>query len=72
MQALRQTTSQICIVGAYGRKYETKKDALRDWEKGLDFKIQGGPYLSIRDLDYLTDNSSQACIYTAQGYVRVA
>lgn len=72
MQALRSVTSQICLVGAYGRKYTTKKDAVRDWEAGLDFKIQGGPYCSVRDIDYLVDNSSQTCIATDQGYVKVA
>lgn len=72
MQALRSVTSQICLVGAYGRRYATKKDAVRDWEAGLDFKVQGGPYCSIRDVDYLVDNSSQTCIHTDQGYVKVA
>lgn len=70
--ALRHVTAQLCLVGAYGRSYATKKDAVRDWEAGLDFKIQGGPYCSICDLDYLVDNSSQACIHTDQGYVKVA
>lgn len=72
INALRHVTTQLCLVGAYGRSYETKKDAVRDWEAGLDFKIQGGPYCSIRDLDYLVENSSQACIATSQGYVKVA
>ena len=72
MQALRSVTSQICLLGAYGRKYETKKAAIHDWEQGLDFKVQGGPYCSIRDIDYLVDNSSQTCIHTDQGYVKVA
>ena len=72
VSAVRHVTSQICLVGAYGRRYSAKKDAVRDWEAGLDFQVQGGPYCSIRDLDYLVDNSSQVCIATDQGYVKVA
>lgn len=32
--------------GAYGRK-----TVMKDWTDGKDFKIVGGPYCSIRDLD---------------------
>lgn len=34
--------------GAYGRQPK-----LRDWFKGLDFKIITGPYFSIRDIEKL-------------------
>jgi hypothetical protein len=33
------------LIGAYGRKA-----TLADWLAGKDFKIQGGPYCSIRDI----------------------
>lgn len=72
MEALRQVTSQMVLFGAYGRTYETKKDAIRDWEQGLDFKIAGGPYCSIRDLDMLADSASGVFIQTKQGYARVS
>jgi hypothetical protein len=32
--------------GAYGREAN-----LQDWEDGKDFRIVGGPYFSIRDMD---------------------
>ena len=72
MQALRQVSSQMILQGAYGRNYASKKDAIRDWEQGLDFKIQGGPYCSVRDLDTLINESGGVYIATQQGYVRVA
>lgn len=44
----------LVVSPAYGRDYKTAKEALADWEKGKDFKIQGPPvfcgtYCSIRD-----------------------
>lgn len=35
---------------AYGRNYQTQASALKDWNGGKDFKIQNGPYCSIRDM----------------------
>lgn len=72
MEALRQVTSQMVLAGAYGRVYKTKKDALRDWEAGKDFRIVGGPYCSIRDVDLMTEQSSGVYIATQQGHARVA
>lgn len=43
----------IVLVPAYGRFYTSKKAVLTDWEKGLDFKIEAGPYTSIRDKESL-------------------
>ena len=34
---------------AYGRKYESQADAMKDWENGKDFKLIEGPYFSKRD-----------------------
>lgn len=72
MEALRQVFHPMVLAGAYGRNYETKKAALRDWEAGRDFKIVDGPYCSIRDLDQLVEESSGVYIVTKQGHVRVA
>ena len=46
----------IILVPAYGRKYATEEAALADWKKGLDFKIDGGPYCSITDFTQLRAN----------------
>ena len=41
---------------AYGRQYKTSQEAKADWDAGKDFKIVGGSYLSIRDINYIKDN----------------
>lgn len=43
----------LSLVPAYGRRYESEDQALESWNKGQDFKIIGGPYTSIRDIDLL-------------------
>ena len=43
----------ITIKGAYGRTYKDWTEAETDWVSGKDFKIVGGPYMSVRDLDRL-------------------
>lgn len=45
----------ILAHGAYGKHYKTKAELLKAWEDGADFKIWGGPYMSIRDLDYMME-----------------
>lgn len=44
------------LIPAYGRKYATQLAATADWKEGLDFRIEGGPYCSIRDIDALKRN----------------
>jgi hypothetical protein len=39
----------LILRAAYGRKYRTREEALKDWEDGKDFKIKDGPYMSVRD-----------------------
>ena len=48
----------LMIMPAYGRQYTTSEEAKSDWTNGKDFKIIGGPYLSIRDISYLKDTYS--------------
>lgn len=40
------TTRGLELRGAYGRE-----TSLADWKAGKDFKIEGGPYCSIRDVE---------------------
>jgi hypothetical protein len=47
--------NQLMIMPAYGRQYKTSQEAKADWETGKDFKIVNGPYLSVRDIDYIKD-----------------
>ena len=37
---------------AYGRKYETKEQVLKDWYAGKDFSSAAG-YFSVRDLKHI-------------------
>jgi hypothetical protein len=46
---------QTVLQGAYGRRYTSWIKANADWYAGLDFKIEGGPYCSIRDAKSLKD-----------------
>ena len=40
------TARGLELKGAYGRETD-----MEDWENGKDFKITGGPYCSIRDIE---------------------
>lgn len=64
--------NELLLQGSYGRYYESKKEAIRDWEAGLDFKIINGPYTSVRDLEYLTANYDKILIKTKQGFVDIS
>lgn len=57
----------IRLIGAYGRVYKDGAEAKIDWEAGVDFKIQGGPYCSIRDLKALKEMGSLS-ILTTKGF----
>lgn len=43
----------VILIPAYGRVYKSWKAAKADWDAGKDFKIEGGPYCSIRDKEQL-------------------
>ena len=70
--SLKDLYTSLILVGAYGRVYKTKKAAITDWEAGKDFKIQGGPYCSIRDITVIADTACAVLISTQQGHVQVA
>lgn len=44
--------------GAYGRVADKS-----DWDKGLDFKSEWGPYFSIRDLDFLRNQKVHTIVF---------
>lgn len=52
----------VYLMAAYGRKYLTKSDVLKAWKEGVDFKIVGGPYCSIRDLDIMKNTFDKVYI----------
>ena len=57
MSVLNEVSSPVVLMPAYGRQYATKCAAVADWKSGKDFKIVGGPYCSIRDLEALQASS---------------
>lgn len=57
--ALRQVSSPILLIPAYGRSYPTAEAMREAWESGKDFKVYGwSGYCSVRDLDALRHESS--------------
>ena len=71
MHALNQVTSPLWLVPAYGRKYKTKHDAVKDWQAGKDFLIDGGPYCSIRDIDNMRNQFQNVYIDYGTGTIQV-
>jgi hypothetical protein len=61
----------LMIMPAYGRQYKTSEQAKSDWNAGKDFKIVNGPYLSIRDTNYLKDTYSSVWLDLITLVVRV-
>ena len=57
----------LILLPAYGRKYETQGDCFEAWQSGVDFKIEGGPYCSIRDIDLIRKNYSVISIRFGKG-----
>jgi hypothetical protein len=45
--------ASIVLIPAYGRSYPDERTMLKDWREGKDFRIHGGPYCSVRDLDHM-------------------
>lgn len=45
----------LFAVPAYGRTYSDDADILLDWLDGLDFRVVGGSYFSIRDTKLLRE-----------------
>ncbi len=63
MDALRQVSSPMTLIPAYGRKGRTPEAMLADWNAGKDFKIFGGPYCSIRDFPQLQAEASSVRLW---------
>lgn len=70
-EALRQVTSPMWLIPAYGRQYKTREQALAAWQAGKDFQIQGGPYCSIRDVDMMRQEYSNIYILYNNGSIAV-
>ena len=51
------------LIPAYGKKYNTKYEVMKDWKNGVDFKLVMGSYSSTRDMKWLTDNYDRVILY---------
>ena len=58
---------RITLVGAYGRQYLTKEQAINAWNQGKDFKILNGPYCSKRDIGVMLRTNDEVCILISTG-----
>lgn len=58
MTALQQVSSPLLLRPAFGRVYVSKEDMLSGWLAGDTFRMFGGPYCSIRDIEALRAESS--------------
>ena len=54
---------------AYGRRYRTLSELLRDWNKGSDFKLHGGPYFSKSDMRFMLDSGADNLILHADYHI---
>jgi hypothetical protein len=53
----------VTIIPAFGKKYNTKYEVMKDWQKGVDFRISGGSYCSTRDLKALMDDYDRVILH---------
>lgn len=63
MTAMGMMSGPMTLMPAYGRLYNTSEEAVEAWKSGSDFKIVGGGYCSIRDLEYLKNHCSTLWIH---------
>ena len=70
-EALRQVTAPLFLTAAYGRKYASREQAVADWQAGKDFKIDNGPYCSIRDIELMRKEFCNIYIIYEMGSVKI-
>lgn len=65
-------TETVCyLLPAYGRRLSTPHQTLEDWKTGKDFRISGGPYTSIRDIDALKREFDRILLLTDKQYENI-
>ena len=50
---------------------QTREEIISDWKSGKDFRIQSGPYCSIRDIEYLRSSYNRIYIIHDRGSIEV-
>ena len=50
---------------------QTREDIIKDWREGKDFRVEDGPYCSIRDIEYIRSNFNRAYIIYDRGTIEI-
>lgn len=70
--AVQQLLDNLYLKPAPWRKYwQTKEEIISDWQSGKDFRIEDGPYCSIRDIKYLRSSYNRVYILYNHGTIEV-
>jgi hypothetical protein len=70
--AVEQLLDNLYLVPAPWRKWmQTRAEIISDWQAGKDFRIESGPYCSIRDIEYLRSSYNRVYILHSHGIIEV-
>jgi len=70
--AVQQLLDNLYLTPAPWRKWmQTREEIISDWKAGKDFRIQSGPYCSIRDIEYLRSSYNRIYIIHDRGSIEV-
>lgn len=72
IDAILGTKTRLVLHPAYGRKYFSLDEVLRDWTGGKDFRIHGvGVYCSIRDRKAILNDFDEIFIFPGNDLHRI-
>jgi len=70
--AVQQLLDNLYLKPAPWRKcWQTREEVISDWHSGKDFRIENGPYCSIRDIEYLYSSYNRVYILYSHGTIEV-
>ena len=70
--AVEQLLDNLYLQPAPWRKWmQTREEIIQDWQAGKDFRIESGPYCSIRDIEYLRSSYNRIYIIHDRGTIEV-
>lgn len=70
--AVQQLLDNLYLTPAPWRKWmQTREEIIQDWKAGKDFRIESGPYCSIRDIEYLRSSYNRVYIIHDRGSIEV-
>jgi hypothetical protein len=70
--AVEQLLDNLYLVPAPWRRWmQTREEIIEDWQAGKDFRIESGPYCSIRDIEHLRSSYNRVYIIHSRGSIEV-